>query len=76
MIKMPAGEFKAKCLKVMDDVQHFHREVIITKFGKPVAKLIPMELAKPKSAFGCMKGTVVIKGDIVGSTGEKWSAET
>ena len=76
MIEMPAGEFKAKCLKVMDDVEHFHRVVVITKFGKPVAKLVPIGPAKPKSAFGCMKGTVVIKGDIVGSTGEKWSAES
>ncbi|MCX5905560.1 MAG: type II toxin-antitoxin system Phd/YefM family antitoxin, partial [Proteobacteria bacterium] len=39
MVKMPAGEFKAKCLKIMDQVKNYHEEVIITKHGKPVAKL-------------------------------------
>ena len=75
MIKIPAGKFKAKCLKIMDEVQQFHREVIVTKHGKPVVRVVPIELVKPKSIFGCMKGSVIIKGDIIRPTGEKWSAE-
>ena len=43
MVKMPAGEFKAKCLKIMDQVKNYHEEIIITKHGKPVAKLVPVE---------------------------------
>ena len=73
-MNMPAGLFKAKCLHLMDEVQKYHKEITITKFGKPVAKLVPIEEAKPKSAFGCMKGTVKIQGDIF-STGEKWFAD-
>jgi len=75
-MNMPAGLFKAKCLKLMDEVQKYHREIVITKFGKPVAKLVPAdEPKKQKSPFGFLKGSVVIKGDIIGPTGEKWEAD-
>ena len=73
-MNMPAGIFKAKCLHLMDEVQKSHMEIVITKFGKPVAKLVPIEEIKPKSLFGCMKGTLKIHGDIM-STGEKWFAD-
>jgi prevent-host-death family protein len=65
---IPAGEFKAKCLKLMDEVERTGQELVITKRGKPIAKLVPAE-AKPSekrsSLIGCMKGTVTILGDIV-----------
>ena len=73
-----AAEFKAKCLKLMDTVQKYGEEIIITKHGKPIAKLVAMKLPekeKDDSWFGCMKGTGKIVGDIVGPTGEKWNAE-
>jgi len=73
-MNMPAGQFKAKCLQLMDEVGKNHKEIVITKFGKPVAKLVPISSPKPKSAFGCMKGSIKIHGDIF-STGEKWSAD-
>ena len=73
-MNMPAGVFKAKCLHLMDEVQKYHTEIVITKFGKPVAKLVPVEETKPKSVFGCMKGTLKIHGDIM-STGEEWFAD-
>ena len=72
-MNMPAGQFKAKCLKLMDEVGKYRKEIVITKFGKPVAKLVPVNTAKTKSVFGCMKGTIQIHGDIF-STGEKWFA--
>ena len=72
---MPAGIFKAKCLQLMDDVEKYHREIVITKYGKPVAKLVPIEPEKPKPIFGCMKGTVKILGDIVSPTGVEWNAQ-
>lgn len=75
-MNMPAGEFKAKCLKLMDKVQELHEEIIITKFGRPVAKLVPVEEEKERPLFGCLKGSVEIKGDIVAPTGEKWNADT
>ena len=73
-MNIPAGQFKAKCLQLMDDVEKYHKVIVITKFGKPVAKLVPVNTPKPKSVFGCMKGTIKIHGDIF-STGEKWFAD-
>ena len=65
---IPAGEFKAKCLKLMDEVERTGEELVITKRGKPVAKLVPAggeRDGKRRFVFGCMKGTVKILGDIV-----------
>ena len=75
MSKIPAGEFKAKCLQMIDEVQRLRMPIVITKRGKPVARLVPVDEEKPK-LFGRMKGTIKILGDIVGPTGEKWFAES
>jgi len=40
--EIPAGEFKAKCLKLLDEVQKQRRQIVITKRGKPVARLVPL----------------------------------
>ena len=74
-MQIAAGEFKAKCLKLMDDVQKYHEEIIITKYGKPVAKLIAIEEKPDRPLFGYMKGKAKIIGDIVNPIGEKWDAE-
>ncbi len=73
-MNMPAGQFKMKCLKLMDQVQQTHETIVITKFGKPVAKLVPAEEESQKPLFGFLRDSVVIKGDIVAPTGEKWHA--
>ena len=73
-MQMAAGTFKAKCLRVMDDVSKFHQEIVITKYGRPVAKIVPCE-QKSTGFFGMLRGSVSIKGDIVKSTGEKWEAD-
>jgi prevent-host-death family protein len=66
MKTIPAGQFKARCLAIMDEVQAKRQAVVITKRGKPVAKLVPIEKEKD-DIFGFMKGkgTIEIKGDIV-----------
>ena len=74
-MKIAAGEFKAKCLKLMDDVQKYHEEIIITKYGKPIAKLTSVEEIASKSLFGFLKDSVVITGDIVKPTGERWNVD-
>ena len=70
-----AGEFKAKCLKLMDEVRATGEEIVITKHGKPVAKLAPVEgaeNARPETLFGCMKGSIEILGDIVEPVDAGW----
>jgi len=64
MKTMPAGLFKARCLRVMDEVRSTREPVVITKKGHPVAKLVPAD-GQPENVFGCLKGEVEIVGDIV-----------
>jgi prevent-host-death family protein len=71
---IPAGEFKAKCLGIMDQVNSQHKAVIITKHGKPIVKLVPYE-EQASSLFGSMQNTIKIKGDIVETLGEQWDAD-
>jgi len=40
--QIPAGAFKQGCLAILDDVAKTHREVVITKRGKPVARVVPV----------------------------------
>ena len=70
---IPASEFKAKCLKILD---HLGPEgLIVTKRGQPVAKVIPIVPVDLAKYYGCMKGKIKIKGDIF-STGVKWDAQS
>lgn len=75
MKSMPAGEFKARCLRVMEEVRKYRTPVVITKKGRPVAKLVPPD-APATDVFGCMAGTARIVGDIEAPvlTAETWKA--
>ena len=64
MKRMAAGAFKANCLAVMDEVQAKRETVVITKHGKPVAKLVPVE-SQGDDIFGFLRGKVAIIGDVV-----------
>ena len=71
-----AAQFKAKCLKLIDQVAATRESLIITKRGKPLAKLVPIQDEPPARLFGYMKGTVQILGDIVNVPHDAWAAET
>jgi prevent-host-death family protein len=64
MKQIPAAEFKAQCLAVMDRVSRTGEPVVITKHGKPVVKLVPAE-NRADDIFDYMAGKVKIVGDIV-----------
>jgi prevent-host-death family protein len=64
MKTMAAGSFKAKCLAVMDEVQAKRETVVITKRGKPVAKLVPVE-SETDEIYGFLAGKGTITGDVV-----------
>lgn len=72
---IPAGRFKARCLAIMDQVAARRESIVITKRGKPVAKLVPVDEEKD-DIFGFFKdkGKIEIKGDIVSPafTPEEW----
>lgn len=63
MKQMRASVFKARCLNVMDDIQATGEPVIVTKRGKPVVKVVPVE-SKVDDIFGFMSGEAKIVGDI------------
>lgn len=71
-----AAEFKAKCLKLIDEVAATHRSLVITKRGRPVARVVPIEdETSIPSLFGYMRGTGEIVGDIIDAPSDPWSAE-
>lgn len=70
---MPAAEFKAKCLRILDELSP--EGLLITKRGRAVARVMPAVEADNKSLIGSMKGKIQIKGDIF-STGVVWDAES
>ena len=75
MKTMAAGEFKARCLQVMDQVKSTRTAVVITKRGKPIAKLVPVEPAE-EWVPGRLAGRIEILGDIVSPVvpWEDWEA--
>ena len=64
MKKMGAGSFKTNCLAVMDEVQAKHETVVITKHGKPVAKLVPVN-TETDEIYDFLKGKGAVAGDVV-----------
>ncbi len=68
-----ATEFKARCLELMDQVAATGNPVVITKRGKPVVRLVPVQ-ERPRSIVGALKGHARIQGDIVSPINVRWEA--
>lgn len=74
---IPAGEFKAKCLQLMDEVERGGLTVVVTKRGRPVMQAsAPMAAVseRPRSFIGGGKGLLTEHGDIVAALPNDWSA--
>ena len=74
-MEIAAGKFKIHCLKLMEDIQKNREEIIITKRGRPVAKLVPIDEGSPEPLVGYLKGSVTIVDDILEPVGENWNAD-
>ena len=68
---MKASEFKAKCLKLMDEVAESGREIVITKNGRPISRLAPYERER-RAPFGQDQDRIRILGDIVSPMPAEW----
>lgn len=75
-MRIAAGQFKARCLQLMDQVQTTREEIVITKRGRPVARLVPEAPQQAVGVYGCMADTVEIVGDIISPLSEVWNAES
>jgi prevent-host-death family protein len=69
MREVPISKFKATCLAVLKDVQRTRRPVLVTRFGKPVAEVVPAKPEPKESWLGCMRDQMAIVGDIVSPVG-------
>ena len=72
MKQIPAAKFKEQCLAILDEVDE--EGIVITKRGRPVAKLIPIR-AESAELIGALKEKLRIKGDIL-STRTRWDAQS
>lgn len=72
MRQIAAAKFKEQCLSLLEDVGP--EGIVITKRGKPIAKLIPLG-TDADDLIGALRGKIKIKGDIL-STGARWDAES
>ncbi len=68
-----AAQFKAECLKLMDQVEKTRQPITITKHGRPVAQLTPVP-ADTDSLFGYMKSTLRVTGNVMAPLDVEWSA--
>jgi len=68
---IPAGKFKAECLAILDEVQESGESIVVTKRGKPVARVIPYSDRKAES----LRGSVTFHGDVVNPILDKWDAD-
>jgi prevent-host-death family protein len=72
--EVPAGYFKAHCLKLINDVQSGNKSMLITKRGVPMAELIPYA-EHPPLLFGWMKSTVTLLDTIIDPIDIQWNAD-
>jgi prevent-host-death family protein len=74
MKTIKASEFKAKCLQLMDQVERTGEPLVITKNGRPIAQLGPLQ-RRADTLFGVHRGLIEIKGDIVSPIDDQWEAD-
>ncbi len=70
---VPAGQFKAQCLALLDEVASTGRPLVVTKRGRPVAEVVPVE--PPKSLAGSVE-ILVSEEELIAPIDERWDAES
>lgn len=73
-MEIPAGEFKTRCLQLIEAVRTERSEIVITKRVRPVARLVPLKEEEVRPLFGYLRGSVTETGDIVSPIGDEWEA--
>jgi prevent-host-death family protein len=69
--QIPAGQFKAKCLALLDEVAETGQSVVVTKRGRPVARVSPVKGMEPRPLLG----SVLKERDLIAPIRERWNAE-
>jgi prevent-host-death family protein len=71
---MMASRFKAECLAVLDQVERLRISVVVTKHGRPIARVVPLEDDLVRPTIGTVR-LVAEEDEAYYSTGESWDAE-
>ena len=71
MLNIAISEFKAKCLALLEEVQKTKKPIRVTRFGRPVADIVPIAADPQTDWIGSMKDTVDILGDVVSPASEE-----
>jgi prevent-host-death family protein len=74
MKRLSATVFKARCLKVMEEVAETGEPVVVTKHGKPVVRVVAEPASEPKPLCGRLKGSVTYEGDLISPIDVRWEA--
>jgi prevent-host-death family protein len=69
---VPAGEFKAKCLALFDEVETRGRSFVVTKRGRPVARIVPLPTGRP----GSLRGSLLHEDDLLAPVDADWNADS
>lgn len=72
---IPAGKFKAECLREIEHVKQTGEPLVVTKRGKPIVKILPISEDTKETYFGCCSDTMEIMGDIMLPIDETWNAD-
>lgn len=72
-MELSVSHFKAKCLAIIEDIANKKERVVVTRYGKPAAEVIPFEGPAESPLFGRAANSTRILGDIH-SSGEVWNA--
>jgi prevent-host-death family protein len=74
MKTIAAGEFKAKCLSLLDEVSRAHETIVVTKRGIPVAKVAPV-LKEKGGRHASLRGSILAEKNLIHPIGDSWEAE-
>ena len=75
-MKITAANFRTNCFKILDEVDKQHKEVIITKRGKPIAKLVHIKTeASSDPLLGSLLGTGSTVGDLTAPFEDEWELD-
>ena len=66
-----ASAFKARCLALLDRVAETGEPLVVTKRGRPVARVVPAHT----TGSGSLRGSVIVRGDIVGPILDSWTLD-
>ena len=73
--EVPASQIKNAWHEYLDRVTRGREEIVLTRYGKPIARLVPVSETSPTGVFGWLRGTVTATDDLVAGTGEEWEAD-